>query len=507
MPPHPTVEPHPASRLVPAEIEAVVAGRHAAPIQILGCHQYMFENHSYVAVRTFRPQDATVRVHSLDIDSEIPALCLHSEGFFESIWPTDELNTEPIYRLRLQGFDGSEIEIEDPYRFPPLLTDFDRHLLGEGKYLRSWKKLGAHLRYILGTEGVNFAVWAPNALRVSVIGPFNGWDERVHPMQSHIGGVWELFIPHLVVGERYKYCILSRQHGYQIDKMDPYGFFCQTRPDTQSRIWNLGKYEWQDQAWLRQRAERQTTRAPINIYEVHLGSWKRNPPENWMLSYRQLAHELVQHCLKLGYTHVELMPITEHPLDMSWGYQVTGYFAPTSRFGTPDDFRYFVDYCHLHGLGVLLDWVPAHFPKDGHGLSFFDGSHLYEHEDLRQREHREWDTRIFNFGRNEVRNFLISNALFWLEEYHIDGFRVDAVAAMLHLDFARKEGEWVPNKHGGSENLEAVAFLQEFNRETHLAFPDILTVAEESTTWPFCNQTRLRWWLRVRFEVEHGLDA
>lgn len=484
MPLRRVVDPHPSSQLDPVEIQALVAGHHAAPARILGWHQFMFEGHSHVAVRTFRPQDAAVWVYRNNLGTEQPALCLHSEGFFECVWRDHEVEPLPSYRFRLQGLDGSETEIEDPYRFPPFLTDFDRHLLGEGRFLRSWQKLGAHPRHIDGTDGVNFAVWAPNALRVSVIGPFNGWDERVHPMQSQIGGVWELYIPNLVEGERYKYCILSRQHGYQIDKMDPYGFYCQTRPDTQSRVWSLGKFKWRDQCWMENRAERQTVHAPLNIYEVHLGSWKRNPEDGKMLDYRQVAHKLADYCLEMGYTHIELMPISEHPLDKSWGYQVTGYYAPTSRFGTPDDFRYFVDYFHRKGLGVLLDWVPAHFPKDGHGLSFFDGSHLYEHEDLRQREHREWDTRIFNFGRNEVRNFLVSNALFWLEEYHLDGFRVDAVAAMLLLDFAREDGEWIPNEFGGNENLDAVAFLREFNRETHLAFPDILTIAEESTTWP-----------------------
>lgn len=475
--------PQPGSRLEPAEVEAIVTGRHTAPAQILGPHRYLFEGRAYVAVRAFRPQEAAVWIHRTDRETLHPAPCLHAAGFFECVWREDPDASGPVYRLRLRGLDGSTTEIEDPYRFPPLLSDFDRHLLGEGRFLHSWRKLGAHPRHIYGIDGVNFAVWAPNALRVSVIGPFNGWDERVHPMQAQGGGVWELFIPNLVEGERYKYGILSRRHGYQIDKTDPYGFYCQIRPDTQSRVWRLDKYAWQDQAWLQQRAQRQTLDSPLNIYEVHLGSWKRTP-DGKMLGYRQLAHELVAHCRRLGYTHIELLPIMEHPLDQSWGYQVTGYYAPSSRFGTPDDFRYFVDYCHRHDIGVLLDWVPAHFPKDGHGLAFFDGSHLYEYEDPRKREHREWDTRIFNWGRNEVRNFLISNALFWLEEYHVDGFRVDAVAAMLHLDFDRPEGEWLPNAHGGNENLEAVAFLQEFNRETHRAFPDILTVAEESTTWP-----------------------
>ncbi len=489
MPERQVANPHPGSRLDPAEIEAVVAGHHAAPSRILGWHWYRLKGRIFVAVRAFRPQEARVWIYKTDVKSLQPALCLHAAGFFECIWQEGSHAPQPAYRLRLQGRDGSRTEIEDPYRFPPRLTDFDRHLFSEGRFLRSWRKLGAHPYNIDGVNGVSFAVWAPNALRVSVIGPFNDWDERVHPMQSQVGGVWELFIPNLVEGERYKYCVLGRQQGYQIDKMDPYGFHCQTRPDTQSRIWSLDKYEWQDQNWLRQRAQRQTLDAPLNIYEVHLGSWQRQPEDGRMLNYRQLAHRLVDHCQRLGYTHVELLPIMEHPLDQSWGYQVTGYYAPSSRFGTPDDFRYFVDHCHRHGIGVLLDWVPAHFPKDGHGLSFFDGSHLYEHEDLWKREHREWDTLIFNFGRNEVRNFLVSNALFWLEEYHVDGFRVDAVAAMLHLDFARAPGEWQPNKHGGNENLEAVAFLQEFNRETHRAFPGILTVAEESTTWPLVTQS------------------
>lgn len=475
------------SVLDPMEADSLARGRHAAPARVLGCHVYESDGRRVAAVRAFRPLELTVTVELGPDGPAIPAQRVHPEGLFEAIWPLSDPAPGP-YRLRLLGRDGTDSRIEDPYRFPPFLTDYERHLLGEGRYLYSWRKLGAHPRRTEGVNGINFAVWAPNALRVSVIGPFNAWDDRVHPMQSQDGGVWEVFIPGLEIGESYKYSILARRDGYRIDKADPCGFHCQLRPDTQSRIWDLDCYRWGDGEWMSARGRRRPLESPLHIYEVHLGSWKRSPADQAMLNYRQLAHELAAYCADMGHTHVELLPVMEHPLDLSWGYQVTGYYAPTSRHGDPDDFRYFVDHLHQHGIGVLLDWVPAHFPQDGHGLSFFDGSHLYEHEDERQREHPEWGTRIFNYGRNEVRNFLISNALFWLTEYHIDGFRVDAVAAMLHLDFAREEGEWIPNRHGGNENVEAVAFLREFNRETHLAFPDILTIAEESTTWPLVTQ-------------------
>ena len=336
-------------------------------------------------------------------------------------------------------------------------------------------------------QGVSFAVWAPNAVRVSVIGEFNAWDNRTHVMYFHDGpGVWEIFIPNLPEGTHYKYAIKSRFLGYEVDKADPYGFYAELRPTTDSRVWDIDKYAWQDQEWLEQRAERQALDQPLNIYELHLGSWRRVPDEEGggYLSYHDLAHQIVDYVKYMGYTHVELLPITEYPFDGSWGYQTTGYFAPTSRFGTPDDFMYFVDYCHRNGIGVLLDWVPAHFPRDSHGLAFFDGTHLYEHSDPRQGEHLDWGTKIFNFGRNEVRNFLLSSALFWLKKYHIDGLRVDAVASMLYLDYSRERAEWLPNKYGGRENLEAIDFIRRFNEVTHGEVPGTITVAEESTSWP-----------------------
>ena len=381
---------------------------------------------------------------------------------------------------------AAEYELEDPFRFREwLLTDFDIYLHGEGNFFDSYTKFGAQFRTIENVRGVNFAVWAPNALRVSVMGEFNLWDDRVHVMQQRgQSGIWEIFLPNLPEGTHYKYSIKSRFLGYQVDKADPYGFYAELRPTTDSRVWDINKYQWNDAAWVASRPERQALDKPMNVYEVHLGSWKRVPETNGFLNYRDLAHDLVAYAQKMGYTHIELLPITEHPFDGSWGYQVTGYYAPTSRFGTPDDFMYFVDYCHQHNIGVLLDWVPAHFPRDAHGLGFFDGTHVYEHSDPRQGEHKDWGTKIFNYGRNEVRNFLLSNAVFWCKQYHIDGLRVDAVASMLYLDYSRNAGEWVPNKYGGRENLEAIDFLRRFNELVHSETPGVLTVAEESTAWP-----------------------
>jgi 1,4-alpha-glucan branching enzyme len=338
-----------------------------------------------------------------------------------------------------------------------------------------------------GVRGVVFAVWAPNATRVSIIGSFNDWDERRHPMRLHErSGLWELFVPGLGPGVMYKYYLRTRFGGGQAAvKADPYGFRMEVRPNTASIVHDLRRYRWRDAEWMEERARRQGPDAPINVYEVHLGSWRRRAEDGdrW-LTYRELAAELVPYARDLGYTHLELLPVCEHPFDGSWGYQTVGYFAPTSRFGTPDDFRFFIDSAHRAGLGVILDWVPAHFPRDGHGLGFFDGTHLYEHADPRQGLHQDWNTFIFNFGRPQVCAFLYSNALFWLDEYHIDGLRVDAVASMLYLDYSRKEGEWIPNQYGGRENLEAVAFLQRFAELVHRYFPDARTFAEESTAWP-----------------------
>ncbi len=367
-----------------------------------------------------------------------------------------------------------------------LLTDYDLHLFAEGTHYRTYEKLGAHVREVHGVRGTHFALWAPNAREISVIGDFNDWRAGSHLLRGRgEAGVWECFVPGVKAGARYKYAITSQYHGYRTEKADPYAFASELRPQTASQVWDLTRYVWGDATWMRTRAQRQTVDAPLTIYEAHVGSWLRVPEEgNRWLTYHELAPKLSDYVQRMGFTHVELLPIMEHPLDASWGYQVVGYFAPTSRFGTPDDFKYLVDTLHQHGIGVLLDWVPGHFPRDAHGLSFFDGTHLYEHADTRQREHRDWGTLIFNYGRREVNNFLISNALFWLDEYHIDGLRVDAVASMLYLDYSRQDGEWLPNPYGGRENLEALAFLRRLNEQVYAAHPDVVMLAEESTAWP-----------------------
>ena len=372
----------------------------------------------------------------------------------------------------------------------PFLTGYDLHLLGEGTHYRSYQKLGAHLTQQDGVKGTRFAVWAPNAERISVIGDFNGWKEDDNPMVSRgESGIWESFIPGVGQGALYKYMIHSRYLGYKIDKADPYGFAAEIRPQTASRVWDLSGYDWGDDEWMAVRAKKNAANAPISTYEVHLGSWMRVPEEEhrW-LTYREIGPKLADYCEQMGFTHVELMPVTEHPFDGSWGYQTVGYFAPTSRYGTPQDFMYFVDVLHQRGIGVIMDWVPAHFPKDGHGLGYFDGTHLYEHEDPRQGHHPDWDTFIFNYGRREVSNFLIGNALFWFEHYHIDGLRVDAVASMLYLDYARKEGEWIPNPYGGRENIDAINFLRRFNEQVYAEHPGVMTIAEESTSWPMVSK-------------------
>jgi 1,4-alpha-glucan branching enzyme len=366
------------------------------------------------------------------------------------------------------------------------LTDFDVYLWAEGTHYRAYEKLGAHLTKREGVAGTHFAVWAPNACEVSVVGDFNGWRAGADPMHPvNASGIWACFIPGVKQGALYKYDILSNYRGYRVEKADPYGFAAETRPQTASKVWDLSGYDWSDADWMRNRGAAQSLKAPIAIYEVHLGSWRRVPQEDdrW-LSYREMAPLLAEYVHEMGYTHVQLLPVTEHPLDASWGYQTVGYYAPTSRFGSPQDFMYLVDILHQNGIGVILDWVPAHFPRDEHGLGYFDGTHLYEHADPRRGQHQDWGTFIFNYGRREVSNFLISNAIFWLDRYHIDGLRVDAVASMLYLDYSRKEGEWTPNQYGGRENLEAIAFLRKLNEQVYGEFPDVITVAEESTAWP-----------------------
>ncbi|MBW3578128.1 MAG: 1,4-alpha-glucan branching protein GlgB [Actinobacteria bacterium] len=369
------------------------------------------------------------------------------------------------------------------------LTADDLYLFNEGSHLRLYDKLGAHLATDEGQAGATFAVWAPNADYVAVVGDFNGWDRGANPLRErHGSGVWEGFIPGVQQADAYKYHVASRHAGYRADKADPYAVHAETPPQTASKVWGLD-YAWGDDEWMRTRSEHNDLGAPTNIYELHVGSWRRRPEDgDRPLSYRELAEPLAEYCVQMGFTHVELLPITEYPFGGSWGYQTTGYFAPTSRFGTPQDFMAFVDTLHQHGVGVILDWVPSHFPSDEHGLGYFDGTHLYEHADPRQGIHPDWNSFIFNYGRAEVRSFLMSSAMFWLDRYHIDGLRVDAVASMLYLDYSRREGEWIPNEFGGNENIEAINFLRRFNSEVYAAFPDVQTIAEESTAWPMVSR-------------------
>ena len=455
------------------EIEAIVGGFHGDPFRVLGPHRVRKKGgQARWEVRAFLPQAESAEV--LARAEGCPMEKQHEQGFF-----CVSLAGEPErYTIRAKLWDGRTIEIDDPYRFGPQISDTDLYLHTEGTLHEAYRTFGAHLLETEGATGVRFAVWAPNALNVTVTGEFNDWDTRRHPMRRRNGGVWELFVPGLGVGAPYKYNVKSRFAGYQQLKADPYAFCCETPPKSASVVWDYTRYQWGDAAWMDARGATEWLKAPISIYEVHLESWMRGPMGQ-PLTYREMGVKLVEYAQRMGYTHIEMLPIMEYPFSGSWGYQVIGYFAPTSRFGTPDDFRYLVDRCHQAGLGVIVDWVPAHFPKDAHGLAFFDGTALYEHADPRKGEHREWGTMVFNYGRNEVRSFLISNALFWLNEYHIDGLRVDAVASMLYLDYSRQPGEWLPNQFGGNENLEAIDFLRRFNELAHKV-PGVFTVAEES---------------------------
>jgi len=370
-----------------------------------------------------------------------------------------------------------------------MLSNDDLFLFNEGSHYRLYEKLGAHSATVDGVEGTYFAVWAPNAKQVSVMGDFNGWDKSSHPLRPKgQSGIWEGFIPGLAKGTIYKYYVVSHHCGYSVEKADPFAFYTETPPRTASIVWDLD-YSWGDQAWIEKRRTHNALDAPISIYEVHLGSWRRVPEEgNRHLSYRELAPILTDYIKQMGFTHVEFLPVMEHPFYGSWGYQSTGYFAPTSRYGTPDDFMYLVDYLHRHDIGVILDWVPSHFPNDEHGLGYFDGTHLYEHDDPRQGIHPDWNSFVFNYGRHEVRSFLFSSALFWLDKYHVDGLRIDAVASLLYLDYGRKEGDWIPNQYGGRENLEAIAFLRRLNEAIYHEKPDVQTIAEESTAWPMVSR-------------------
>ncbi|OGW25565.1 MAG: 1,4-alpha-glucan branching enzyme [Nitrospirae bacterium GWC2_42_7] len=370
------------------------------------------------------------------------------------------------------------------------VTDLDIYLFKEGNHFKLHEKLGSNLMKVDGDDGVHFSVWAPNASHVSVSGDFNGWDKGSHMLKTRQddSGIWEGFIPGIGNGTAYKYHIVSEHNDYRADKSDPFAFYCEVSPKTASVVWDLD-YKWNDDEWIGNRRNRNALNAPMSVYEVHLGSWRRVPEEgNRFLNYREMAHYLADYVKDMGFTHVELMPVMEHPFYGSWGYQITGYFAPTSRYGTPQDFMYMIDHLHQNGIGVILDWVPSHFPDNEHGLVFFDGTHLFEHSDPRQGYHPDWNTYIFNYGRYEVKNFLISNAIFWLEKYHIDGLRVDAVASILYLDYGRREGEWIPNEHGGKENIQAITFLKRFNEAVYEAHSDVQTIAEESTSWPMVSR-------------------
>ncbi len=450
------------------QIASIAEGQHRDAFSFLGPHENQ--------IRAWLPQARAAWVVAAEVATPMESTT-GAAGFYIATFQV----RPDVYRIRVELYSGESREFDDPYRFPPMLTPFELHLHGEGTNYESYRTLGAQLVASEGVEGARFAVWAPNAEVVTVVGDFNDWDRTRHPMRLRDGGIWEFFMPGLQAGANYKYSVLAPS-GAEQDKCDPYGFFAEVPPKTASIVWPLTNYAWNDGGWMQARAGRNWLREPVSVYEVHLESWMRGA-FNELMTYRELADKLTEYAAGMGYTHLELLPVMEHPFSGSWGYQVTGYFAPTSRFGTPDDFRYFVDRCHQAGLAVILDWVPGHFPRDPHALGRFDGTALYEHADWRQGEHKDWGTLVFNYGRNEVRTFLLSNALYWLKEFHIDGLRVDAVASMLYLDYSRNEGEWIPNRYGGRENLEAIDFVRRFNELAHKV-PGAVTIAEESTAWP-----------------------
>jgi 1,4-alpha-glucan branching enzyme len=465
-------------------IKSVTNGYDINPHGLLGTHMV----NGVPVIRAWFPgaRSVSVKIADGDLHAMIPA---GPEGFFEAVF-TDKSEFFP-YLFEVTDTNGQVFHQQDAYRFLPTISEYDLHLFNEGNHHRIYERMGCHPLVVEGISGASFVVWAPYAQRVSVVGDFNQWDGRRH-MMRRLGssGVWEIFVPAVAVGDVYKFEIMTPSNEIYI-KSDPYAYHAQLSPNTASVCHGLGHYDWADGAWMSAQQVANGFRAPVNIYEVHLGSWMREPdpdPESETgfrpLSYRQLAETLIPYVKEMGYTHLELMPVMEHPFDGSWGYQVTGYFAATSRYGTPEDFKYFIDTCHQNQIGIILDWVPAHFPKDGHGLARFDGTGLYEHEDPRQGEHEQWGTHIFNFGRLEVRNFLTANALFWFDQYHIDGLRVDAVASMLYLDYARPSGDWIPNPYGGRENVEAVSFIKHLNQVVFHYFPHIMMIAEESTSWP-----------------------
>ncbi|MDQ2085146.1 1,4-alpha-glucan branching protein GlgB [Herbivorax sp. ANBcel31] len=462
------------------EISRVINAEHSDPFSVLGMH-YLEEEKSMV-VRAFFPNAEEIYVIDVSSDTKYQMTLVDDRGFFEVL--LKEKSGFFKYVLEVTDSTGNTFSTYDPYSFLPVLTDLDFHLFNEGNHHKIYDKLGAHMMTIDGVQGTLFAVWAPCAKRVSVVGSFNQWDGRRHVMRSRgPSGIWELFIPGLKQGDLYKYEIKT-PHDELYVKTDPYAFYCELRPNTASIVYDIDDYKWNDDEWMKERDNNSNFEKPISVYEVHLGSWKRvSNDENGFHTYRELADDLVEYVKYMGYTHIQLLPVSEHPFDGSWGYQITGYYAATSRHGEPKDFMYFVDKCHQNGIGVLVDWVPAHFPKDGHGLARFDGTALYEHYDEKQGEHPDWGTHVFNYGRLEVKNFLISNALFWLEKYHIDGLRVDAVASMLYLDYGKKDGQWLPNRWGGKENVDAIDFMRQLNSTVYGYYPGVTMVAEESTSW------------------------
>ena len=491
-----------SSILAPEQVNQIVNNLHNNPFEILGCHP--LEQNGKVKswiVRAYLPKASAAWVVCPEARTEYPMQSLHHPNFFVCVIETPKLAN---YQLRVREGEREKV-IHDPYAFSSSqLTDFDIHLFAEGNHHRIYEKLGAHPTQINGVEGVYFAVWAPNARNVSLLGDFNNWDGREHQMRKRGNGIWEFFIPELKAGAGYKYEVKNWE-GHIYEKSDPYGFQQEVRPKTASIVADLDSYKWQDDRWMEERRHSDPLSKPISVYEMHIGSWLHAsadektqllsgasepvPVSEWktearFLSYYELADKLIPYVKELGYTHIELLPVAEHPFDGSWGYQVTGYYAATSRYGNPEDLMYFIDRCHQNGIGVIVDWVPGHFPKDGHGLAFFDGTHLYEHADPRKGEHKEWGTLVFNYSRNEVRNFLVANALFWFDKYHIDGIRVDAVASMLYLDYCREDGEWIANEYGGRENIEAANFLRQVNSLLFSYFPGVLSIAEESTDWP-----------------------
>ena len=488
--------------VTPEQIERIVWNQHHDPFEVLGPHLIEQEGQSVWVIRAYLPRVDEAWVVRPETREEFPMHKVHDPHFFECVLEVETLSN---YQFRVKEGEHERV-MYDPYAFrSPLMTDFDVHLFAEGNHHRIYEKLGAHVTEQAGVKGVYYAVWAPNARNVSLLGDFNNWDGRQHQMRRREGGIWELFIPGLGVGTHYKYEV-KNQAGHIYEKSDPFGFQQEVRPKTASIVADVDDYQWHDSDWMETRRHTEPLGQPVSVYEVHLGSWLHGSasqpgldvdgkpiapvivadlkPGARFLTYRELADRLIPYVKEMGFTHIEMLPVAEHPFDGSWGYQVTGYYAATSRFGTPQDLMYFIDQCHQNGIGVIVDWVPAHFPKDGHGLANFDGTHLYEHADPRKGEHKEWGTLVFNYSRNEVRNFLVANALFWFDKYHIDGVRVDAVASMLYLDYCREPGEWVTNQYGGRENIEAADFLRQLNHAIFSYFPGVLSIAEESTDWP-----------------------